>query len=117
VSIITFIHTLIAIVAINKLETHQIDVKIYFFKTVTLMKMFTWNKMRGLLSNGKKKYIYKLVKSLYGLEQVPKYCDSQSAIERTQSSMYNGMSRHIHHRYNIAKHLLLNEINFIDYVK
>jgi hypothetical protein len=64
-----------------------------------------------------KKKFYKLVKSLYGLEQVPKYCDSQSAIERTQSSMYNGMSRHVHHRYNIVKHLLLNKINFIDYVK
>ena len=51
-------------------------------------------------------FIYKLVKSLYGLEQVPKYCDSQLAIGRAQSSMYNDKSRHIRHKYNIVKHLL-----------
>ena len=31
--------------------------------------------------------------------------------------MYNGKSRHICHRYNIVKHLLLNEIICIDNVK
>ena len=51
-------------------------------------------------------FLYKLVKSLYGLEKVPKYCDSQLAIERVQSSMYNDKSRHIRHKYNIVKHLL-----------
>jgi len=31
--------------------------------------------------------------------------------------MYNGKFRHIHRRHNIFKHLLSNEIIFIDYVK
>jgi hypothetical protein len=31
--------------------------------------------------------------------------------------MYNGKSRHIIHTHNIVKHLLLNEIISIDYVK
>jgi len=70
------------------------------------MKRFTWNKLRDLLSNDKKKKKFYNVKSLYGYEQVPKYCDSQLAIERAQSSMYNGKSRHIRHKYNIVKHLL-----------
>jgi len=45
------------------------------------------------------------------------HCDNQSAIGMTQSSMYNGKFRHIHHRYNIVKHLLSNRIVSIDYVK
>jgi hypothetical protein len=43
--------------------------------------------------------------------------DSQSAIGRAQSSMYNDKSKYVHHRYNIVKHLLFNEIISIDYVK
>jgi hypothetical protein len=45
------------------------------------------------------------------------HCDNQSAIERVQSSMYNGRSRHIHHRYNTIKNLLSNIIIYFNYVK
>jgi hypothetical protein len=43
--------------------------------------------------------------------------NNQSAIERAQSSMYNGKSRHIYSIYNIAKNLFLNGIISIHYVK
>ena len=45
------------------------------------------------------------------------HCDSRSIIRKAQTSMYNSKSRHIHQRHNIIKHLLSNEIIFIDYVK
>ena len=45
------------------------------------------------------------------------HCDSQSAIGRAQSSMYNGKSRHIRHIHNIVRQLLVNGIISIDYVK
>jgi hypothetical protein len=44
------------------------------------------------------------------------HCDSWLAIGRTQNSMYNEKSRHIRRRYNNVKHLLSNEIIFINYV-
>ena len=34
------------------------------------------------------------------------HCDSQYAIGRAQSNMYNGMSRHIHRRHNTIRQLL-----------
>jgi len=45
------------------------------------------------------------------------YCDNRLTIGMTQSSMYNEKSRHIRCRHNIVKHLLLNEIISIDYIK
>ena len=45
------------------------------------------------------------------------HCDSQSAIGRAQSHMYNGKSRHIHRRHNTVRQLLSNGIITIDYVK
>ena len=45
------------------------------------------------------------------------HCDSQSAIGRAQSSMYNGKSRHIRRRHNTVRQLLANGIISIDYVK
>jgi hypothetical protein len=44
-------------------------------------------------------------------------CDSQSAIGRVQSYMYNGKSRHIRRRHNIVRQLLSNDIISIDYIK
>ena len=51
---------------------------------------------------------------------VPPICihyDSQSAISRTQSSMYNGKSRHIRRRHNTIRQLILTGVISIDYVK
>ena len=31
------------------------------------------------------------------------HCDSQSTIDRAQSNMYNGKSRHIYHRHNAIR--------------
>ena len=45
------------------------------------------------------------------------HCDSQSAIGRAQSNMYNGKSRHIRRRHNTIKQLLSSGIVTIDYVK
>jgi hypothetical protein len=45
------------------------------------------------------------------------HCDSHTTIKKAQSSIYNGKSRHIHHKYNTIKHLLWSEIISIDFVK
>ena len=42
--------------------------------------------------------------------------DSQSAIGRAQSNMYNGKSRYIRRRHNTIRQLLSTRIIFIDYV-
>ena len=61
------------------------------------------------------------------LEDIPKWekpvppisihCDSQSAIGRAQSNMYNGKSRHIRRRHNTIRQLLSTGVISIDYVK
>ncbi|WJZ95257.1 hypothetical protein VitviT2T_014041 [Vitis vinifera] len=45
------------------------------------------------------------------------HCDSQSAIGRAQSNMYNGKSRHIRRRHNTIRQLLSTGVIFVDYVK
>ena len=45
------------------------------------------------------------------------HCDSQAAIGRAQSNMYNGKSRHIRRRHNTVRQLLSNGIITIDYIR
>ena len=45
------------------------------------------------------------------------HCDSQSAIGRAQSHIYNGKSRHIRRRHNTVRHLLSNGIMTIEYIR
>ena len=45
------------------------------------------------------------------------YYDSQSAIGRAQSHMYNGKSRHIRRRHYTVKQLISHGIISIDYIK
>ncbi|GKA01505.1 retrovirus-related pol polyprotein from transposon TNT 1-94, partial [Tanacetum coccineum] len=45
------------------------------------------------------------------------HCDSQSAIGRAHSTMYNGKSRHIRRRHNSIQQLLSTGVILIDYVK
>ncbi|KAL0344980.1 UNVERIFIED_CONTAM: Retrovirus-related Pol polyprotein from transposon TNT 1-94 [Sesamum radiatum] len=45
------------------------------------------------------------------------HCDSQSAIGRAQSGMYNGKSRHIRRRHNTIRQLISSGIISIDYIK
>ncbi|KAM3236510.1 hypothetical protein P3L10_016547 [Capsicum annuum] len=45
------------------------------------------------------------------------HCDSQAAIGREGSMMYNGKSRHIRRRHNTVRELLSSGIITIDYVK
>ena len=45
------------------------------------------------------------------------HCDSQAAIGRAESIMYNGKSRHIKRRHNSVRQLLSSGIITIDYVK
>ena len=59
-----------------------------------------------------------------GYSKVPKlvppiciHCDSQSAIGRAQSNMYNSQSRHIHHKHNTIRQLLSIGVIYVDYVK
>ncbi|KAH9751211.1 hypothetical protein KPL71_014192 [Citrus sinensis] len=61
------------------------------------------------------------------LEGIPKWpkpvpticihCDSQSAIGRAQSNMYNGKSRHIRRRHNTIRQLISTGVISIDYVR
>ena len=43
------------------------------------------------------------------------HCNSQSAIGRAQSNMYNDKSRHIRHRQNVIKPHILSGIVTSDY--
>ncbi|KAF3660091.1 hypothetical protein FXO37_13667 [Capsicum annuum] len=45
------------------------------------------------------------------------HCDSQAAIGRAGSMMYNGKSRHIQRRHNTVRELLSSGIITVDYVK
>ena len=45
------------------------------------------------------------------------HCDSQTAIGRAASIMYNDKSRHIRRRHNSVRQLLSSGIITIDYVK
>ena len=45
------------------------------------------------------------------------HCDSQAAIGRAGSIMYNGKSRHIKRRHNSVRQLLSSGIFTVDYVK
>ena len=45
------------------------------------------------------------------------HCDSQSAIGRAQSHMYNSKSRHIRRRHNTIRQLLSNGIMIIEYIR
>ena len=64
---------------------------------------------------------------IHFLEDIPRWpkpvppicihCDSQSAIGRAQSSMYNAKSRHIRHRHNTTRQLLSTRVISMDYVK
>ena len=45
------------------------------------------------------------------------HCNSQSAIGRAQSHIYNGKSRHIRRRHNIVRQLLSNGIMTIEYIR
>ena len=45
------------------------------------------------------------------------HCDSQAAIGRAGSMMYNGKSRHIRQRYNTVRELLSSGIITVNYVK
>ncbi|PHU00911.1 hypothetical protein BC332_30698 [Capsicum chinense] len=45
------------------------------------------------------------------------HCDSQAAIGRAESMMYNGKSRHIRRRYYTIRELLSSGIITVDYVK
>ncbi|PHT52427.1 Sugar carrier protein C [Capsicum baccatum] len=45
------------------------------------------------------------------------HCDSQVAIGRAGSMIYNGKSRHIRQRHNIVRELLSSGIITVDYVK
>jgi hypothetical protein len=71
VSRITSIQTLIVITTINKLEIHQMDVKITFLKG-DLNREVYMEQPEGFVINGQEKKIYNLVKSLYGLKQTLK---------------------------------------------
>ncbi|PHU14037.1 hypothetical protein BC332_15242 [Capsicum chinense] len=45
------------------------------------------------------------------------HCDSQAAIGRARSIMYNGKSHHIRQRHNTVRELLSSRIITVDYIK
>ena len=44
------------------------------------------------------------------------HCDSQSAIGRTQSNIYNGKPKHIRRKHNTIRQLISTGVISIDYV-
>ena len=68
---ISSIQTLIVIVAINKLEIYQMDVKITFLNGDLDEKVYMEESERFVI-NGQQKKVYQFVKSLYILRQTPK---------------------------------------------
>ncbi|KAF3628703.1 putative glucan endo-1,3-beta-glucosidase A-like [Capsicum annuum] len=51
------------------------------------------------------------------LAQICRHCDSQAAIGRARSMMYNGKSCHIRRKHNTVRELLSNGIITVNYVK
>ena len=45
------------------------------------------------------------------------HCDSQSAIGKSQSNMYNGKYRHIRHKHNTIRQLFSSGVVAIDYLR
>jgi hypothetical protein len=68
---ITSIRMLITIVALHKLEIHQMDVKTAFLNG-ELDEEIYMEQPKGFIIPGKEKKVCRLVKSLYGLKQAPK---------------------------------------------
>ena len=68
---ITSIRMLITIVALHKLEIHQMDVKTAFLNGELDEKIYM-EQPKGFIIPGKEKKVCRLVKSLYGLKQAPK---------------------------------------------
>ena len=60
-----------AIASIYKLEVHQMDVKTTFLNG-ELEEEIYMDQSKGFVVLGKEKQVCRLVKSLYGLKQVPK---------------------------------------------
>jgi hypothetical protein len=67
ISRIISIQTLIVIITINKLEIHQIDVKINLLNSDLDEEVYI-EQPKGFVINGQEKKVYKLDKSLYGLK-------------------------------------------------
>ena len=63
---------ILAIVALQNLEKHQMDVKIIFLNG-ELDEEIYMEQLKGFSASNQEKKIYKLVKSLYGLKQAPKH--------------------------------------------
>ena len=53
-------------------------------------------------------FLYDISRWLKPMPPIRIHCDSQSAIGRAQSCMYNGMSRHIRHKHNTISQLELS---------
>ena len=51
------------------------------------------------------------------MPQICIHCDNQFYIGRAQNNMYNGKSRHIRHRHNTIRQLLLTVVISLDYVR
>ena len=62
---------ILAIVALRNLEVHQMDVKTTFLNGDLEEKIYM-EQPEGFIVLGQEKKVCKLVKSLYGLKQVPK---------------------------------------------
>nr|GEV18025.1 retrotransposon protein, putative, Ty1-copia subclass [Tanacetum cinerariifolium] len=68
---ITSIRMILAIVALINLEVHQMDVKTAFLNR-DLEEEIYMNQPKGFIAPGQEGKVYRLVKSLYGLNQAPK---------------------------------------------
>ncbi|KAF3670777.1 COP9 signalosome complex subunit 2 [Capsicum annuum] len=105
---ISSIRMLIALAVVYGLKIHQIDVKNAFLNG-ELEEEIYMEQPKGFVVPGK--------------ENKPKpvtpvciHCDSQAAIGRAGSMMYNGKSRHIRWRHNTVRELFFSGVIIVEYV-
>ncbi|OWZ12284.1 polyprotein [Phytophthora megakarya] len=66
-----FLHVLLAIVCIEDIEFDQMDIEAAFLNGILEEEVFT-KQPEGMEAPGKEELVYKLLKGLYGLNQVPR---------------------------------------------
>ncbi|KAF3616918.1 putative glucan endo-1,3-beta-glucosidase A-like [Capsicum annuum] len=138
---ITSIRMLIALAAVYDLQIHQMDVKTAFLKGELEEEIYI-EQREGFVVPGKEnkdivmqvgspdrtnkageeaEWLRNFLEDIsYWTKLVTPvciHCDSQAAIGRAGSMMYNGKSRYIRRRHNTIRELLSNGIITVDYVK
>ncbi|KAF3654279.1 hypothetical protein FXO37_16566 [Capsicum annuum] len=126
---ITSIRMLIALEAVYDLQIYQMNVKTAFLNGDLEEEIYMEQPEEFMVpgKENKSKFDMKdlgVADVILDIPYWPKpvapvciHCDSQAAIGRAGSMMYNGKSRHIRRRHNTVRELLSSGIITVDYVK